>query len=234
MKLFRRKKKIIVHNGNKIEHKEYFQGKIEGKSNEIFIKKQNISKIIDINIKGDNNKIFIDTLDNRGHLAISIVGNNNSIKLEENVTIIDSLRIQIFENCQDGEVTIGPNTSFWKTLIQTCDFNSSVKIGKDCMFSYDTRVFNTDGHSIIKNGKLINNASALTISDHVWIGFEAVILKNSYIPKNSIIGYRALVSGKFEKENSIYAGLPAKLVKTCIKWNRKTPNEYCLMFPEDN
>lgn len=93
------------------------------------------------------------------------------------------------------------------------------------MFAYNTLVYNTDGHSIFQNEKLINQAKKLIIGDHVWLGMDSCVLKNSYIPSGCIVGKSAVVAKKFEKENVVIAGNPAKIIKENICWDRKTANE---------
>ncbi len=50
-------------------------------------------------------------------------------------------------------------------------------------------------------------------------------MKNSKILSDSIIGYNSVVSGRFKDKNIVLAGNPAKIVKTDINWDRRTPNE---------
>ena len=93
------------------------------------------------------------------------------------------------------------------------------------MFAYNTVVYNTDSHSIFQNGELINIAEKLTIGDHVWICENANVLKNSTVSNNSIIARNALVSGVFSTKNCILGGVPAKIIKENIEWDRKSVNE---------
>jgi len=72
----------------------------------------------------------------------------------------------------------------------------------------------------------MNVGKEVTIGDHVWVGFDVVILKNTSIPKNSAIGIRSVVSGmKFGQEGSIIAGNPSKVVKTIGSWSRSRPQQ---------
>ena len=59
------------------------------------------------------------------------------------------------------------------------------------------------------------------IGNHVWIGMNAVLLKNIEVQDNSIIGAGAVVSGKFSESNCILVGNPAKIVRRGINWGHE-------------
>ncbi|NCU88000.1 MAG: acyltransferase, partial [Proteobacteria bacterium] len=59
----------------------------------------------------------------------------------------------------------------------------------------------------------VGNTKPVIFEDNVWIGDSAIICKGVTIGKNSIIGAGAVVT-KDVPPNSIFAGNPAKLVKT--------------------
>lgn len=97
---------------------------------------------------------------------------------------------------------------------------SSVTIGEDCMFSNKIRIRTTDGHPIYDtNHNRINPAGHIIIGNHVWIAQSACILKNAQIGDNSIIGMCAVVTHTIPP-NSVAAGIPAKVIKTGMIWER--------------
>lgn len=104
--------------------------------------------------------------------------------------------------------------------------SKSIIIGDDCMFSNDVEIRNGDSHPILdqETGKRTNNAALVTIGDHVWITAHVRILKGAIIPDGSIIGNSSVVSAKFKGSNSVYAGIPARLVKSNIMWERDRQN----------
>ena len=79
-----------------------------------------------------------------------------------------------------------------------------------------------DSHSIINSDKnvRINPDGNVNIGDHVWIGQEVIILKNTHIGDNCVIGIRSLVTKDFG-ENLLVAGIPAKIIKQKINWTRE-------------
>ena len=195
------------------------------KENNIRLGDNFFCKISNIHIEGRNNSLTIgDNFKCDGLFKIMVIGNNNEIVINDNVTVVDELKVYCHDNSQNCKITIGNGTSFYKTEISTYDNGSTISIGSDCMFGYDTIVYNTDGHAIFQDNKLINIAKDLVVGNHVWCGWGSTILKNSYIADGCVVGKGAIVSGKFEEVNSVIGGVPAKILKRNICWDRKSVN----------
>jgi acetyltransferase-like isoleucine patch superfamily enzyme len=77
-------------------------------------------------------------------------------------------------------------------------------------------------HPIIdlESKQRINYGRSIEIGDHVWIGAQAQILKGAKIGSGSIIGTRAVVTGAIP-ENCIAVGVPAKVIRHNVSWDRK-------------
>jgi acetyltransferase-like isoleucine patch superfamily enzyme len=199
---------VIVNNGdnNKIELEEKYIGTIE------------------ISVKGNNNNININSSVITGTLVINVEGNGHEIIISENVLVSDILNIFVIDNY--SKIFIGERTTFEETSIAIADDNNSIVIGKDCMFARKTSLIASDFHSIIdiNSGKRINFATGIHIGDHVWIGGDVKVLKNSNINLNSVIASNAVVSGNIPS-NCIAGGLPAKVIKKDITWERERIKE---------
>lgn len=63
------------------------------------------------------------------------------------------------------------------------------------------------------------------IGDHVWIGQDVLVNKNTYIPDHCVVGARSLVSGKNFYSHCVLAGVPARMVRHNITWNRPAPHK---------
>lgn len=175
---------------------------------------------------GTFNEISIgNNLEIKEIFIIAMAGDQNKAILGNNIGTNFYFSINMLERGLNRYVSIGDFTTFYKTEIQNYDIGSSVIIGKDCMFSHGTIVYNTDGHAIFQDGKLINKAETCRIGDHVWLGWDVTVLKNSQIPDGTIVARNALVCKSFDEKNTIIAGIPAKVVKHNIEWSRKTINE---------
>lgn len=131
----------------------------------------------------------------------------------------------------NSKLFIDKNFSCEGMIICNCnESNLSVKIGKDCMFSYGITIRPNDGHSIYDNNTniILNkpDINSVVIGNHVWVGLNSTILKNTKISDNSIVGAGTIVNKKFEDENVIIAGVPAKIIKKNVNWNRYDTEQF--------
>ena len=173
-----------------------------------------------------NNVVIGDNVKCDGTLEISIDGYNNKVIIGDNCYIVSELRVFNLDGCDSGKISIGDNSSFYKTEILQYEHNSSIHIGKNCMFGYNTSISNSDGHAIYQDGKLLNGGpKKIFIGDNVWCGGKVSILKNTTILDNSILGKSAVIVGNFKKSNVILAGCPAKIVRENISWSRLSLNQ---------
>ncbi len=150
------------------------------------------------------NKILIKTSDEmKEKIDISIEGSNNTVIIEELVEVEKRLEINITDN--NSYIYVGRGTTFEETVISVADEHNQVLIGEDCMFSSGCKILASDFHSIIdlKTGIRKNHSKGVKIKNHVWVGMGVLILKNTYIGDNSIIGANTTVAGKIPA-NSIY------------------------------
>lgn len=94
------------------------------------------------------------------------------------------------------------------------------------MFSSNITLFNTDAYPILdlQTQKVKNWVHGISIGNHCWLVEKSSVLKNSVIPNDCIIGYNAVVTGKLPKSHSIYAGNPARLIKSGVTWDSNGAN----------
>ena len=206
-----RKSKIRIIGDNNILsiHKNSFIKKssflIDNNNNIIILKKKSLLKnshiIVEgtnnvIYIKGDNNKIFIGNNCCIKNLDIDMKNNNSIIKIGAKTTI-ERARITSFEPYK-------------------------IEIGKDCMFSSDIIIMNTDVHRIydVDTRLKTNEGKEISIGNHVWLGIRTIILKGVTIGDNSIVAAGSIVT-KDVKANTIVSGTPAKQIKENKNWTRE-------------
>lgn len=207
----------------------------------------------DLMILGSNNTIKVKIKDRsdierflrKDGLFISIVGHENNVDLgmiEYYVNPqlnISGLQIYI-GGAADGfinpdrpryangcSVKIGDGTAFCGTRVYLQDEESTVSIGKNCLFSWGIDVWCTDVLTILDEcGNITNYGKSIEIQDHVCVGKDSKIGKNTKISKDSIVGWNSVVTKKFDETNVIIAGNPAKIVKTGVNWNASDIQNY--------
>lgn len=118
-------------------------------------------------------------------------------------------------------ISIGEDFSMQGGSMQ-CAEGSQIKIGSHCMFSGGIEILSGDLHTVldIKSNNIINNPKDITIGDHVWLAAHVKIMKDVKIASNTIVGHSSLVNKELNQPHSIYAGIPAKMVKTGVDWRR--------------
>ncbi len=182
------------------------------------------AKKLIVDIRGDNNSLIIgDHFRSSGIVTVSIIGSGNKIILDDNIQVIERLSIYNQQNCQYGSLTIGKGCSFYSTEIHLYDNKSSIEIGDDCIFAYNAVIHHTDGHGIFENGKLVNQAEKCIIGSHVWVGRNALILKNSEIPDGCIIAANSVIAKKFLDKNAVITS--SGVIKKGIEWDRRSVND---------
>ena len=129
----------------------------------------------------------------------------------------NNLIIRVMDDGSD--VTIGNKTTINGAELWVTE-GMDITIGQDCMFAKNIELRTGDNHAIFQHGKRVNHGGSISIGHHVWIGANAKIMKGVLIPSGSVIGNSSLVTRSLEEENAIYAGVPAKLIKSDICWYR--------------
>ena len=66
--------------------------------------------------------------------------------------------------------------------------------------------------------EIINKVKGVTIGEHSWICKNVTILKNSFVPKHSIVGCGAVFSGGGQS-HCVFVGNPARVVKENVEWD---------------
>ena len=121
-----------------------------------------------------------------------------------------------------GDVTTGNECSFWFNAVVRGDVNSiqmgnkvNIQDGAVIHATYEKTKVSLGNNVSIGHNALIHGC---TIEDNVLVGMGAIVMDNCYIEENCIIAAGAvLLEGTRVESGSIYAGIPAKKVKTLTK-----------------
>lgn len=118
-----------------------------------------------------------------------------------------------------GDLHIGENVLLSGNGKIIC--NKKIEIGNNTSIAWESLLMDTDEHQIYdQSSTIINPDKPITIGDNVWIAARSLVLKGSHIPHGCIIGANSLITKKFETQQAIIAGNPAKVIKHNITWKR--------------
>lgn len=118
-----------------------------------------------------------------------------------------------------GDVEMGDQCSVWFNAVIRGDVNA-IKIGNKVNIqdgavlhcTYEKTTVNLGNNVSVGHNALVHGC---TVEDNVLIGMGAIVMDNCYIESNCIIAAGAvLLEGTHVESWSIYAGIPAKKVKT--------------------
>ena len=145
-----------------------------------------------------------------------ISGDNNIIEIDVGGGIANA---QFWIEDSNNRVVIGKDTNLCGSIQLACIEGTEIRIGDNCLFSSDI-VFRTgDSHSLLDlQGNRINPSSDIVIGNHVWMGHKVTINKGVHIADNNMIGTGAIVTKSFNEQDTVIAGVPAKIVKQGVKW----------------
>lgn len=180
-----------------------------------------------IEINGDNNTINISKNREINRLSINLRGNCKVFSLAEGVRNINNLKFTSIRG-ESQTLTIGKNFSCGGLEIQMNDGDERCVIGDECLFSWGIKLRTSDGHSIVdlETNKAINLPEDIVIGDRVWCSEDVKFLKGCKVANDTVVGSGSIVTKKFDKPNTIVAGIPARVVKEGIRWDRRMPYEF--------
>jgi acetyltransferase-like isoleucine patch superfamily enzyme len=147
-------------------------------------------------------------------------GNPNQIQLGDGVFLDGTLEVY-----KDGILKIGNNTFFGNSRIYC---TSQISIGKGCWIADHVSIMDSNLHPVSAKKRIQDAAdfsrgvfpdvytnipnAPTQVSDGVWIGVNAVILKGVHIGEGAIVGAGSVVT-KDVAPWTIVGGNPAKLIR---------------------
>lgn len=198
-----------------------------------------------IDDRGEENRVEVDPAETFGNFALTLYGNRNRVSVGRGVELGgtrieihgDDNVVEIGDACgglfEATFVTDGATLRLGEgTTIVQAFFNFhepfEIRLGKDCLVSGEVVFSVSDMHTIIdlESKRRINPGRSIDVGDHVWIGARVQIMKGAKIGSGSIIGTRAVVT-KTIPENCIAAGVPARVIRQNVSWDRELESFRC-------
>lgn len=90
-----------------------------------------------------------------------------------------------------------------------------ITLGRGVAIADGVLIRDTDDHDLGVEG--YEQVKPVTIGDHVWIGQRATILKGVTIGDGAVVAAGSVVT-KDVPANTVVAGVPAKVIRTNVKW----------------
>jgi acetyltransferase-like isoleucine patch superfamily enzyme len=198
--------------------------RINGNNNIIHFhfKTKSLPKGLDITINGSNNVIDIyKTSFNNTYIQIYRDSNTLCIK-EQTIQSIANAHIYV---SYGGSMFIGKDCELGNGGLELAVAGDYIKkhkmvIGDNTHIAKDTIIRTSDGQSLIDpiTNLPTDPPEDVIIGNHVWIMSRCIILKGSYIPNGCAVAANSLVNKKFNEENLLICGCPAKIMKHNIRW----------------
>ena len=117
---------------------------------------------------------------------------------------------------EDATLTIGDNSFINENSRLQC--KNLIYIGESTSIGWNCTITDSDQHGIYINNVLDNKCLPIHIGSKVWVCANTSITKGATLNDNCIIGINSLVQNKEYQSNYIYAGNPAKQIKTFDRW----------------
>lgn len=151
---------------------------------------------------------FRNTKGKKGMLFRYILLKNIAKKCGDNVLINEGVIIKNVD-----QISFGNNVSIQE--YSYIEGKGGITIGNDVSIAHSCSILSTS-HTFSKNDEPIKyqqiDSKPVFIKDNVWIGCKVTILYGIIIDSGSIVGANSVVTKDISK-NTIYAGVPAKLIK---------------------
>jgi maltose O-acetyltransferase len=134
--------------------------------------------------------------------------NNGKINIGEKTFFFDNVDVQ-----SRGVINIGNNVQVnnYSRIVAM----ENITIGNDVTIAQFVTILDHDHNFILKEGKMILDGykiAPIKIGNNVWLGDKVTILKGVNIGDNVVVSANSVVT-KNIPSNSIYGGVPAKLIK---------------------
>ena len=174
---------------------------------------------VQVHFTGENNRLVVDGEARLSGLTVHFNCDNGYVEIGPSKGVpAFNANIRVG---QDAKVIVGKNVSCTSRVGMSSVEGTTITIGDDVMFASDNQVRADDGHPIfdVASGKRVNVSKDIRVGNHVWVGWGGMVLGGTTLGDGSVVGMGAIVKGRFPN-NCVVAGVPAKVVRRDIAWER--------------
>lgn len=120
----------------------------------------------------------------------------------------------------ESHITIGDKCRMNGVYIHA---HNNIVIGNNCVFAAGISIIDSNGYELYSKDRTVGHDTPkpIIIGNNVWVGLNAVILKDTTIGNNSVVAAGSVVKGHYP-ENSVIQGNPAVVVKYLRIENKKS------------
>lgn len=191
---------LSIKVGKFIPFKIYSKSKINFKSGSSLI----YSGRINLGTQGKNIRISNNSIN-------IFIDKNCEINFGHSICIGPGVNLILKEG---SKLNIGNHTYF--TSDSHIEIVKELIIGSDCAISWGVTIIDSDHHTLV-TAKAKIQEEGVEIGNHVWIGCNCTILKNTKIGNHCVVAAGSVVKGTFP-DNSLIGGNPARILKENINW----------------
>lgn len=175
-------------------------------------------------LHGKGNVVRIAGTRNPQKVHLNLFGHNNRVTIGAR-SLMQHLRIEIGSTrwpCSRAKLRIGSGFSIGSQgRLILSNSGNVVEIGDNCMFSSGITVRGGEYPHLVfdkETGEYLDVSDGIFIGNHVWIGEGVFISKAVTIPNECIVGAKSVLTKRFDEENCVLAGNPARVVKKGVQW----------------
>lgn len=110
---------------------------------------------------------------------------------------------------ENSKIIIGDNCRINGAYIHA---KKSISIGDNCVIASGVNIIDSNGHEVKSNNRTVgrDEPSEIVIGNNVWIGLNAIILKDTQIGDNSIVAAGTVVKGYYGANSIISSQTSSK------------------------
>ena len=223
-------KLVAVKDGKEYDLKKFHtQFEIIGDNNVISINCDKVNKIekalpsnLKLKINGNNNRIELEYPLKIENIKMEMNDDNNLFSMKStkhsfcNASFIINSQSSIIigKDCEIG------NGNFRCILARNYKTPKKLVIGDGVHIARDVIIRTTDGQLFVdpETGRPLDPPGDVIIGNNVWIMTGCMLIKNTYIADGCAVAAKSFVNKKFEEENCLIGGTPAKIIKRNVKW----------------